>query len=101
MICPRCGLPEELCVCKTMVKEVQKIQVFTEQRRFKKNMTVIRGLDSTRIDIKQLAKKLKTKLACGGTVKNHEIELQGDHRQAVKKLLLEEGFSEDSIEVIS
>ncbi len=99
MICPKCGLPKELCICETIAKEQQKITVTVVQKRFGKLMTVIRGIDENSIDIKALLKKLKTKLACGGTYKNNEIELQGDHRQRVKQILIEEGFPEEMIEV--
>ena len=101
MICPHCGLPKELCVCEAMTKETQKIQVFAEKRRYRKVTTVIRGIDPSKIDLKKLIKKLKTVLACGGTIKNNEIELQGEHRTTVKSLLIKEGFPENSIEVIS
>ncbi len=46
-----------------------------------------------------LAKKLKGELACGGTVKDGRIELQGDHRNRVKDILIKSGYSEDLIEV--
>jgi translation initiation factor 1 len=99
MVCPKCGLPEELCACESMAKEGQKIQVTVEEKRFGKKMTVVNGIDERNIDIKQLVKKLKNKLACGGTYKNNKIELQGDHRARIKELLAEEGFSEDVIDV--
>jgi len=51
------------------------------------------------VDLHQLATKLKHKLACGGTAKNGKIELQGDHRERVKTLLIQEGFSEDNIDI--
>jgi len=47
-------------------------------------MTIIEGFDKS-IDIKELAKKLKNKFACGGTSKGNSIELQGDHTKNVKK----------------
>lgn len=62
-------------------------------------MTVIKGIDTEKIDIKQLLKKLKSQLACGGTYKNNEIELQGDHRARAKQILVKEGFPPDMIEV--
>jgi len=98
-ICPKCGLPKDLCVCEKIAKEQQKIKVFVEKRRYGKAMTIIQGIDEKDIDIKSLMKFLKSKLACGGTYKNKEIELQGDHRAKIKKLLVQQGFPEDVIEV--
>jgi translation initiation factor 1 len=69
------------------------------QKRYGKNITVIKGIDTSKIDIRDLIKKLKSKLACGGTYKNDEIELQGDHRQRVKEILIKEGFQKDTVEV--
>jgi translation initiation factor 1 len=63
-------------------------------------MTIIRGIDTEKIDIRQLLKTLKSKLACGGTYKNNEVELQGDHRERAKKILVQEGFQESIIEVV-
>lgn len=99
MICSKCGLPKELCICEMIAKEKQKIKISMQDKRFGKHMTIVQGVDSSEIDIKDLMKKLKSKLACGGTFKNGQIELQGDHRQRVKKLLVLEGFPEDIIEV--
>jgi translation initiation factor 1 len=59
---------------------------------------VINGLRD--IDIKQLAKTLKQKFACGGTVKNDSIELQGNHAKEVKAELVKQGFSEELIELV-
>ena len=98
-VCPKCGLPMELCVCQTIAKEAQKIRVEMIQKRYGKSMTIIRGIDTGKIDVRDLMKKLKSKLACGGTYKNNEIELQGDHRQQVREILVKEGFSRDIIEV--
>ncbi|HLD38884.1 MAG: stress response translation initiation inhibitor YciH [Candidatus Aenigmatarchaeota archaeon] len=99
MVCPKCGLPEELCVCQTIAKEAQTIRVDMVQKRYGKSMTIIRGVDTTKIDVRDLMKKLKSKLACGGTYKNGEIELQGDHRDRVKEILVKEGFPREMIEV--
>lgn len=96
-ICKKCGLPKELCVCGTITKESQKIKIILNKRRYGKMITVVEGLTSD-IDLKQLSKDLKHKLACGGTFKNGTIELQGNHRDRVKKVLVEFGFPEDRIE---
>ena len=98
-VCPKCGLPKELCICETIAKEAQKIRVEHVQKRYGKSMTIIKGIDTSKIDVRDLMKKLKSKLACGGTYKNDEIELQGDHRDQVREILVKEGFSRDIIEV--
>ena len=98
-ICDVCGLPEELCVCEEIAREVQAVKVFTVRRRFGKLMTIVEGIDEHDIDIKELTKTLKAKCACGGTAKKGQIELQGDHKVRVKEVLSEMGFSSDTIEI--
>ncbi len=98
-ICAVCGLPKDLCVCEEIAREEQQIRIFTEKRRFGKLMTVVEGIDSSNIDIKDLCTTLKTKCACGGTSKDGKIELQGDHKNKVKKILIDLGFSKDMIVV--
>jgi translation initiation factor 1 len=95
----KCGLVKELCVCETIAKESQLIKVYIERKKFKKFYTIIEGIDEKEIDMKDLTKKLKAQLACGGTVKEGKIELQGDHRNKVKGILVKIGFSPDTIEV--
>ena len=99
-ICPRCGLPKPLCVCETIAKESQKITVKIEKKKFGKKYTVIEGIDTSEINLKDLMKQLKSELACGGTLKNNLVELQGDHKQKVKKKLINLGFSPETIEII-
>ena len=98
MICPKCGLPKELCVCETIAKEEQRIRIRTAKRRFGKLATLIEGIDKNNIDIKDLAKKLKSKSACGGTVKENTIELQGNHLSRIKEELVKLGFNPDTID---
>jgi len=98
-ICSKCGLPKELCVCETIAKKEQQIRIKTEKRKFGKIMTIIEGIDEKDIDIKDLTKKLKSKLACGGTAKDGKIELQGKHSQKAKEILLALGFSPDTVTI--
>ena len=93
---PKTGLPVEAMAWDDLAKSEQKIKVATEKRRYGKVITLVSGFDKT-IDIKSVAKSLKSELACGGTVKNERIELQGDHKNQVKKVLTKIGFPEDSI----
>ena len=98
-ICNKCGLPQQLCVCETIAKESQRIKVYTVVKKFRKVSTVIEGLDNREIDVKDVARKLKTEFACGGTVKEGRIELQGDHRPKIKNSLVNLGFQSATIDV--
>jgi translation initiation factor 1 len=98
-VCQICGLVKELCVCETIAKESQKILVYIERKKFNKYYTIVEGIDEKEIDLKDLAKKLKSELACGGTIKNGKIELQGEHKQKTKKILVEYGFAPSSVEI--
>lgn len=96
-ICPKCGLPLQACVCKEIAKTEQKIKVITDKRRYGKIITLVIGL-SNDVDMKDIARNLKSELACGGTIKNNQIELQGEHRKKVKPILIRLGFPENAIE---
>ena len=96
-ICPKCGLAKELCVCESIARQDQVVTVKTVKRRFGKLTTIIEGIDQKSINLKDLARKLKEKFACGGTVKNGIIELQGNHINNVKLELIKLGFDQDSI----
>lgn len=97
-ICPKCGLPLQACVCEDIAKTEQRIQVQTEKKRFGKVITLVSGFQG--VDLKTIAKNLKQELACGGTVKNNTVELQGDHSKSIKKVLIKLGFSEDTIQTV-
>ncbi|MCD6404054.1 MAG: stress response translation initiation inhibitor YciH [Nanoarchaeota archaeon] len=99
-VCPVCGMPKELCICGAITKEQLQIKVRVAKKRYGRLMTIIEGIDPKAVDMKALAKRMKQKFACGGTVKNDTIELQGDHRERVKQILIEEGFPPENIEVI-
>lgn len=96
-ICSRCGLPKELCVCESIAKETQKIKIKTIKKKFGKLNTVVEGIDGKEINVKDLTKRLKNEFACGGTAKKNVIELQGDHKQKIKEILIGMGFSPDTI----
>ena len=98
-ICPVCGLPQDLCVCEEMSKEQQRIRIRLETRKWGKKWTVIDGIDSKGVSLNKLATQLKNKCACGGTAKNEQVLLMGDHRDEVYRTLVGQGFPPDNIEV--
>lgn len=52
----------------------------------KEVVCVISGLDLTESELKSLATELKKRCACGGAIKNHCIEIQGDKRPLIKRM---------------
>ena len=96
-ICPKCGLPLPACVCGEIALTQQNITVKTERRRFGKISTIVSGFDDG-VDVKDIAKKLKAKRACGGTFKNKTVELQGNHRGFIKPILVKLGFDANNIQ---
>lgn len=98
-ICPTCGLPKEICACEEIAQEQQRIRVFSQKRTFGKSVTIIKGLNEEQVDMEEVASNLKKNLACGGTVKEGHIELQGNHKSRVKDLLVDMGFSPDMIDL--
>ena len=85
-----------------LIKEIEKeeaaIVITKDIRKYRKPVTVISGLQE-RKDLKEITKQLKTKIGTGGTFKEGQIILQGDHREAAKSLLSQMGFKEEAIEV--
>ena len=58
-----------------------------------KTVTVIDGFVGIGLPEKeQLAKKMRAACGCGGTVKDGAIEIQGDQRETVARILTEAGF---------
>ena len=96
-ICPKCSLPKELCICEQISKEETVIKVKIQKRRYGRKVTVIEGLDPNEIDLPDLLSKLKSANACGGTLKRKQLELQGDHRRKVRKLLIKWGFPGENV----
>ncbi len=81
-------------------REEARVKIRMEMRRFGKPTTVIEGLKMSERDMHELCSKMKRSLATGGTVKDGTMILQGDHRESAAKMLVQQGFSEGSIEVL-
>ena len=96
-ICQKCGLLKEICACDMLEKQQpQSIKVYTTTKKFKKLVTIVEGVGE---GIDGTAKLLKSSLACGGTVKDGLIVLQGDHKRKVKGFLVTAGYKADDIVV--
>ena len=58
-----------------------------------KMVSVVSGLDVAEEDLADLGRDLKRKCGTGGTVKNFQIEIQGDKRNVLKAELEKRGFT--------
>lgn len=67
------------------------VKVRTEKRKGTL-ITVVLNLHRTTSELKELCKKIKTRLGCGGTIKNDVMEFQGDQVSSVRSLLKEFGI---------
>lgn len=97
---PLTGLPKELGIRESLQQEKQEITVKVEKRKWGKPMTVVKFSTTKDTNLKKLAKKAKAFCASGGTVKDDRIEIQGDHRQKMQKLLIKLGYLEENINII-
>lgn len=58
-----------------------------------KTVTLVSGFVGIGLPEKeQLAKKMRNACGCGGTVKDGDIEIQGDQREKIAAILTEAGF---------
>ena len=57
-----------------------------------KTVTVITGFQAKPETIAALLKQLKAQCGAGGTVRDNEIEIQGDHKQKLVEVLTQLGY---------
>ncbi|MHA2196174.1 MAG: stress response translation initiation inhibitor YciH [Promethearchaeota archaeon] len=96
-MCPLCSFPKELCICDSLSADEQQIIISNDRRKWGKVVTVISFVGNFDVNLKNILTKAKKKCASGGTVRDNEVELQGDHRFKMKKLLIDLGFAEENI----
>ena len=58
-----------------------------------KGVTLIKGLQLDDKALKALAKDIKKRTGCGGTVKDFVIEIQTDQREMIKTVLEKNGYT--------
>ena len=77
----------------TLPKNQQKMRLNMERvGRGGKTVILVKGFVGSEEDITALSKLLKQKCGVGGSVKDGEIIIQGDHRQRLIEILKKEGF---------
>ena len=79
----------------TLPKNQQKLRLnMVRAGRGGKTVTLIKGFVGSEEDITALCKLLKQKCGVGGSVKDGEIIIQGDHRQRLIEILKKEGYTQ-------
>jgi translation initiation factor 1 len=96
-VCAACGWPADDCKCSSKVEEKVPAKVVVTLRiekkgRGGKTVTVLDGLPRNSDFLEGLGKELKKLLGTGGTAGEALIELQGDHRAPLRRILSERGF---------
>jgi len=96
-ICSRCGWPENNCQCSKSADEPIPQRIVAKLRMEKKGrggktVTVVDNLPRNAVFLKELCQDLKRACGTGGAVVAATVEIQGDLRERVRKLLVERGF---------
>ncbi|QHI98790.1 stress response translation initiation inhibitor YciH [Xylophilus rhododendri] len=99
-VCPDCRQPMAGCTCRQQAQEQARrgdgtVRLAYETKgRGGKGVTVLRGLALDPEEIAKLGKTLRSACGAGGAVKDGgTLEIQGDHRDTVSRLLEQRGIA--------
>ncbi len=95
--CEQCGQLESECTCPPpapvrIPPERQTARIAMEKRKNGKRVTVIRGLPEEGNDLPDLLTRLKSHCGAGGTLKDGELEIQGEQLDRVRDKLQQLGY---------
>jgi translation initiation factor 1 len=71
----------------------QQVRLHLDRKGGGKIVSIVRGLQESNDVLTVIAKDLKKGCGVGGSVKNGEILIQGNHREKIQKLLSKKGYA--------
>lgn len=77
---------------ETLPNQEQDLRIWLDRKGGGKVASIVKGFVGSSDDLKSLAKDLKNLCGVGGTAKNGEILIQGDHRDKILAHLKKEGY---------
>ena len=90
---PHCKMEEEKNSVEILSKNQQPLRIILDKKhRAGKVVTIIYGFQMAEKEIETLSKQLKSFCGSGGSLKDNEIIIQGDHRDKVLQWLLKKGY---------
>jgi translation initiation factor 1 len=77
---------------ETLPAQQQNFKIWLDRKGGNKIVSRVEGFIGKDENLQELRKKLQNLCGSGGTAKDNEIMLQGDHREKILMFLLKEGY---------
>lgn len=86
-------VPSELTEDNKFNSQKTSLYIVVDKKgRNGKVATIIEGFTISKEEVEKIARQLKQNLGVGGSVREGEILIQGDHKEAIKKFLCKLNF---------